>query len=96
MLDINNGCFQHIVCFEAACLESKRRVGFVLEAARGPRCCVVFSKCLEPRILVFEDGQESALHRNPQLLCQLCVHLQVCRQHSEEGLCVSFLKTTPL
>lgn len=64
--------------------------GCVLEAARGPRCCVVFRKCLEPQILVFEGGRESALHRNPQLLCQLCVHLQVCMQHSKEGLLVSF------
>lgn len=71
------------MCFEAAHLESKRKVECVLEAARGLRCCLVFSKCLEPQILVFEDGQESALHCNPQLLCQLCVHLQVCRQHSK-------------
>lgn len=77
------------MCFEAVRLESKRRVECALEAARGPRCCVIFSKRLEPQILLFEDGWESALHCNPQLLCQLCVHVQVCRRQSKEAL-VSF------
>lgn len=64
---INNGCFQHIVCFEAARLGSKRRVGCAVRAARGPRCCVVFSKCLEPQILGSEDEQESGLRVTAQL-----------------------------
>lgn len=46
-----------------------------LEAARGPKCCLIFSKCLEPQILLLEGGQESTLHHYPQLLCQLCAHV---------------------
>lgn len=36
-----------------------------LEAARGPKCCLIFSKGLEPQILVFDGGQESTLHHYP-------------------------------
>lgn len=56
-----------------------------LEAGRGPKCCLVFSKCLDPQILVSEGGQESALHHYPQLLCQLCAQGWVRRQHSTQG-----------
>lgn len=60
-----------------------------LEAARGPKCCLIFSKCLEPQILVFEGGQESTLHCYPAAMSAVC-SLQVRRQPSTQGVVDSF------
>lgn len=78
------------MCCEAVRLESKRRMECAVVAARGLRCCVIFGKCLEPQRLVSEAGQESISCCSPQLLYQLCVHLQVHRQQSKEGVIVSY------